>query len=345
MKSVSKCSKCGGGLQFSPSGQNLVCQKCQSTFELPIEKMQFHEIDMESVIKDSKVEMNSIRCMSCGAILNENKFNIARKCEYCGSHLVEDFGKELSVNPDGIIPFAFDKGVAKEKYLKAIKGKFFAPNNIKNGKTPYIVDSIYIPAYQFNCDTSSEYEGKLENRDEDSEGNTIYNSFRIRGVKDHIDKDVTIECSNYLTQMTLEKIKPFDMSTIKKFDSGFIMGYSVEHLNEKLSKVREMAKEINNKHIRSAILREYSYDRVSYLNVRTQYKSTYFAYIILPTYRISYTYKDKKYETFMNGQTGKLYHKYPKSAGKIVGLILSILAIVGLIYFIPIILKLLGLSA
>lgn len=344
MTSVSKCSSCGGDVKFSPSNQCLMCAKCQKSYQLPVEKVLYHAIDMSAPIKEEKHTNFKIRCMECGAPLKSDSLNISGKCEYCGSNLIEEFGEELNVSPDGIVPFTFDRDVAKKKYLEEMAGKFFAPKEIKKGKVPFTIESIYIPTYQFRCNTHSEYEGKLEDRDEDSEGNTIYRSFRVRGAKDFMDDDITIECSNYLTQMTLEKIKPFQMKDIRKYDKGYILGYSVEYMNEKMSKVRDMAKQINDRHIRSAILNDYSYDRVSYLNVETKYNSSHCAYVILPTYKISYTYKNKKYDTFMNGQTGKLSNDYPKSKGKIMGFVLAILAVAGLLYLLPKILILLGIS-
>lgn len=342
METKSKCTSCGGELKFVPSSQVLKCVKCQKSYKLPVDRAVFHKIDMIAPISEEKLSKFKVRCMECGAPLSSEKISISRKCEYCGSNLIEEFGEELNVRPDGIVPFAFDKEEARKKYVEEIKGKFFAPKDIKNGKTPFTIESIYIPTYQFRCETTSEYDGKLERRDEDGDGNTIYNSFRVDGVKDYVDEDITIECSNYLTQLTLETIKPFDMSGIRKYDKGYVMGYSVEYMNEKLSHVRDVAKEINDRHIRSSILQKYHYDRVSYLNIKTRYKSAHCAYVILPTYKISYTYKNKKYDTFMNGQTGKTGHNYPKSAGKITGFILAILLVTGLLALIPFLISILS---
>ena len=45
-------------------------------------------------------------------------------------------------------------------------------------------------------------------------------------------------------------------------------------------------------------------------------------------YKFEYDYKQKKYVTYMNGQTGKIDSKLPKSAGKITLIVLLILLFV-----------------
>ena len=80
--------------------------------------------------------------------------------------------------------------------------------------------------------------------------------------------------------------------------------------------------------IRSDILRKYTYDGVSYLNVNTDYSNETFEYDILPVYRFDYDYKNKKYVTYMNGQTGRVDNNIPKSPAKIaLVVILIILAV------------------
>lgn len=332
MRKVGKCTSCGGEVAFSPKTQNLVCKKCAKTFSVPVNPVVYHKVDLYEVVKDETSDLSALklRCMDCGAPVSGDTITIAGVCPYCGSHLVEDFGDKLSVSPDGIIPFAFDKDDCKKKVYKVLSSKAFAPNDLRSGKVPIRVESLYVPTYHFRCLTDNQYDGKLEDRDEDSEGNTIYRSYHISGSLEHKDEDIIIECSKNMTQIDMEKILPFDTTKVRKFANGYISGYSVEYLNEKFSSVKKYAREINASHIRREILFGRHYDRVVYLDVNTQYKDARYAYTILPTYKISYSYKNKVYSTFVNGQTGKMQLKYPKSRAKILWTIFGILGLIGI---------------
>jgi len=80
--------------------------------------------------------------------------------------------------------------------------------------------------------------------------------------------------------------------------------------------------------IRSAIQNLHPHDGVDFLNVNTDYKNEFYSYYLVPMYKFEYDYKQKKYVTYMNGQTGKIDSKLPKSAGKITLIVLLILLFV-----------------
>ncbi|MGN0961856.1 MAG: hypothetical protein ACI4PF_06650, partial [Christensenellales bacterium] len=307
MKDFNKCDSCGGELKFNPKSSNVECYKCHKIYAIAKEEFKYHDIDMLGVVKEIDVKSADVnlKCINCGASFKGDRLKMSNVCEYCGSHLVEDFSKMPTIKPDGIIPYAFDKEEAKIKFAENLRKNFLVPNKLKKSVPYSTIESIYIPAFHFKCSSQSSYYGKLEKRQEE-DGQTEYKVFEIRGTKTLVDDNLLVECSDYLTQNTLEEIKPYDIKSLCKFNTGFIMGYSVEHLNKKLSIVREQIKSMHSENIRKSILREYDYDSVKSLSIDTTYNNSSYAYIILPTYKINYTYKNKVYNTFMNGQTGKL---------------------------------------
>lgn len=336
MSNTRKCSSCGGDLIYVPSEFVFKCAKCHKGYLISdLESngcVTYNKIDMKGYIKEIDTSNQKVvaKCPNCGGNFVGAGTNMAKYCEYCGAHLVVDFHKYSNLKPDGIIPFRFDKEQVISRFSQEIKKKFFIPNSFKKNLSNGRVESIYIPAFSFRCQSENIYEGKLEkNVDDEGEDRLYFSTFNISGSKMCIDDDLLIECSEYMDQKTLNEIKPFHFQDMQKFDEAFIAGYSVEHLNKKLSEVREEVDEIHKSHVRKMILRDYSYDKVKFLDINTNYTRAEYVYTLLPTYKITYSYKDKQYNTFMNGQTGKLCHNVPRSLAKILFTILGVLCILG----------------
>lgn len=333
-----KCKNCGAVLSFDPSIQNLKCKTCSS--EVDFKKSNDyakHSIDMERVFEeiDNQESITTMHCSNCGAMFKGDKKTMSTTCSYCGANLVIDFENKTGIQPDACIPFAFDRIAASAKFNEGIKKKWFLPNKFKKSPPESSIESVYIPAFTFNCTTNNRYTGQLIEEYKDSDGDSQYSYRRISGNEVVYSKDLMVECSEYMTQTTFNTIKPFDTYDAYKFKEEFIMGYSVEYYNRKMEDVKNLVKKMIERNIKDQILKNYSYDRVDYLNIDTKYTFAEYSYIILPTYRVNYKYNNKEYSTFMNGQTGKVGGNLPRSGLKISAFIIGILLALGLIvYFI-----------
>lgn len=330
----SKCTGCGANLEFNPEGRNLVCKSCGKAFSFEIsEDIAKRKINLNTSTTEDKVSKDRAilpRCKSCGAIFTGSIIGLSSRCEYCGSNLMVE---DISTYPDAVVPFAFGKKSAEDRFKEGIKKKAWVPKSFKKNPNITSVDSIYIPAYSFDTDISSCYNGRLYDEDEDKEGHTHRHYFNISGSVDTLARDELIECSEHITQSELVSIEPFQLSELKKFSGEYICGYSVEYYNRSVEESANLVKEVLSRRVRKQILAKYSYDGVDYLKIDSSYNSSKYAYLLLPTYKFNYTYKKKKYSTIMNGQTGKIGGKMPSAVGKIVFTVLGILFGVGLVGF------------
>ncbi len=329
----SKCKNCGATYKFDPASGNLKCIKCGS--EIVLENnanFRMHDIDMKAPILDKNEEPHAVhlKCINCGSEFESTDTSMSITCMYCGSNVVQDLDIS-SRRPDGVIPFTFVKEDARQKFLDGLQKKRFIPNAMKRGDVPLEIDSIYIPAFKFTCDTTSNYDGKIYEDYEDADGDKHRNYRHISGALTTVTDNILIECSKFLDQTTLNGIRPFNLNQCYKFDDGFIMGYSVEFYNRQMGEIRDIAVKGVERDVRSKILSRYHYDGVSYLNVDTKYNRSAYAHLILPTYRVKYQFGKKSYYTFMNGQTGKVGSNVPRSGAKIFWTVLGILGIVGAI--------------
>ena len=159
-----KCKKCAGSMEYDPNSTNLICRKCGNTetFEKD-NNIKSHAFDMDAEIVEPEFnpQVLSSHCSNCGAVYGDNTSNIAGVCDYCGAHLTRDFSLNKTSEPDGCIPFAFDKNQAREKFREGLKKEKFLPNKFMKQLPKSEVESIYIPAYLFNTRTENGYVGRI----------------------------------------------------------------------------------------------------------------------------------------------------------------------------------------
>ena len=87
------------------------------------------------------------------------------------------------------------------------------------------------------------------------------------------------------------------------------------------------AKSVIDGELRSLILGQYVHDRVAYLNVSTSHADVTYKYVMLPVYVGNFNFKKKLYNFYVNGSTGKVYGKTPKSIIKIALTVILVAAI------------------
>ena len=96
----------------------------------------------------------------------------------------------------------------------------------------------------------------------------------------------------------------------------------------------ERARNVMARNIRTHIIKQIGGDTVSSLNIKTKYDHVTFKQMLCPLYNGSYQINKKRYLFVINGQNGKFYGKYPKSAMKISILIFVILLLItGIVLF------------
>lgn len=321
---MEKCKKCGGGLNFSPQKQALVCQKCLKEYKITKDydygKQRFEM--QELTIEKTMPQKFKSHCPNCGAIFNNEKYTMSDVCKYCGSSLVISFAE--GVAPDGCVLFAFDKDTAREKFKEKLKKKWFIPRAVKKGIADNKIESVYIPAYLCDISTTNFYQGEIYTTSTDSHGDTVKHYESISGQKDVTEKNILLECSAEISQSLLEEIKPFDCKQVIKFAPEFLLGYSVEFFDKCLQDCKNQIKSIVRNRVKKVILKDYRYDGVNYLDINTCYNECKYSKILLPTYKFNYTYSGREYTTFMNGQNGKLSAGVPRSIFKIISFILGI---------------------
>lgn len=339
--SIVKCDSCGSNMIYDAKSKGLLCIHCGSKRQIEnngknqeIDIMQGFALDFNF----DETEVSVFKCDNCGAKVTLSQGQTASKCPFCGTaHAVEI--KELKgLKPNGVIPFSIDGDNALTLSKEWARKKFFAPRKFKKNLKAENVSGIYVPCFTFDSYTTSTYNGKIGRTKTRRVGSgknartVTYTEWQyISGTYyDNFD-DIIVSSGSKIEQKNLDKILPYQTNSGKQFDEKYTLGFMAYHYDYEIEDCWQYAKNTIDNALRSRILSQYVYNTVAYLNVSTKHERVTFKYVMLPVYVGNYKYAKKVYNFFVNGESGKVHGKTPISALKVIGLVVSILAVVALI--------------
>ncbi len=336
-----KCSACGSNLVFNPESKTLTCPHCgtQQSFG---ETSLAEELDLIAGFEGGTLAFDdktiAFSCDSCGAKVVLNKNQTAKSCPFCGTAHVRKMQELSGVKPNAVIPFAFEQDNAVSLSRAWAKKRFFAPSKFKKEVSADNVKGVYVPCFTFDSQTTSCYEGRIgitKTRTVGSGKNKRTQTYvvwrNIRGTFNYSFDDLLVSAGEKIGQTQLNKISPFDTNNSIAFEEKCLLGFAAYHYDKELKDCWSDAKKNIDSRLRSLILGQYVHDRVAYLNVSTSHKSVTYKYVLLPVYVGNYSFKKKLYNFYVNGCTGKVCGKTPKSIIKIlITAVVAIAVVVGI---------------
>ena len=334
------CEGCGGVMEFDIASQKLKCPNCGNSEKIKNDKskIQEHKFSKRAAEKLGVTEKTSqiMECKGCGAKVEIAADCTATECPYCGSKYVLADKQVESIVPDGVVTFKIDKHKAGEVFAKWIKKKWLAPGDLKNLYERDKLQGVYLPYWTFDADTVCEYHaegGKHRKvKEKDSNGNevekTVTDWYPVSGrVKEEFD-DVLVKASKNLKPSLLEAIEPYNTKELVSYEPTYLSGYGAECYTVSLEDAHKEARDKMENELRSMsrkdVLRKY--DEVRNLSVDIDYDDETYKHIMIPVYATAYNYKGNTYPVLINGQTGKISGKYPKSKAKIAIIVVIIAA-------------------
>ena len=336
---ISKCPNCGANMVFSPQKQMLECEHCGGTTEISMTKTEEQDFSklMDKNAGSWNKETHVFRCSNCGAKEVLDKTTIAKNCSFCGTTNVVETDELAGLTPNAVVPYKLTKEEASVKAAEWAKKKVFAPRAFKRSFLPEEISGTYNPAFTFDANTQSTYSGRLGryhyttkvvNGRTVSTRHTTY--FNINGTLGKNFDDVTVQASTAIPLQTINKLLPFDTNNAATYDKRFLHGYSAAQYTKDGQACWTEACGMMDNQIRASILSKYTYNEVQSLNVTTSRTNIKYKYMLLPLYIGHCNWKQKLYNFFVNGFSGKVTGKVPKSALKITllvgGIVLAVAA-------------------
>lgn len=345
-----QCPNCTGPLRFDPKTTKLVCDYCDSKFEVSeIDDAYDEKIKaaadkgMESSWDEqAKAEFENINsyktytCSSCGAELFCDEVTVATSCPYCGNPNVIAGKFHGGVMPDCVIPFKFEKKDAIKKLAEFYKGKKLLPkvfskeNHIEEIKGVYVPFWLYSGAANINIECTAERVSVQTTSKERIERISHYAITRAGLVPFN---DVPVDASKKMDNAMMDSLEPFDYKEIKPFTPSYLPGFFAEAYDETAEECRSRLETRVKKSAEQQMLNDiHGYTAVQIIKSALAYNMpTRPKYALFPVWLLSTKWRDQNYLFAMNGQTGKMVGKLPVDWGKffrILGMITGIAAVV-----------------
>jgi len=266
-----KCPNCASNLEFNPEGQNWVCQYCGSSYNE--ERLQeLCEISKKEFIDD----VNCYYCDGCGANVVSQDV-LSTTCVYCGSNLILNKEMRNTLKPEKIIPFKISKKKAEKIFYKHL-GKENGFVNIIGMYVPYWLYSFASDVYVENFNYDYKYITRFS--------------------------DIPVDASVNINDDLAYKVGPFDYSELKDFSHIYLSGFYSERFTDKTYESYEKVSKRITEDIPYILEEVYGKDvnKNEYKIVNRMHENQY---VLLPVWIINCEDRGRKYNCYINAQTGK----------------------------------------
>jgi hypothetical protein len=286
-----------------------------------------------------------LHCKNCGANQHIEENYKSLSCIYCGSPLIiEDAYKEEWILPGAVLPFQIDQKKAFQIFKKWVDGLWFAPNNLKKAAIdPEKTRGLYAPYWTFDAQLYADYTGQRgeyyyvtktvgsgKNRRTVQERRTRW--YPASGTVSGFVDDTLIKASNQKTGIIPQNVARWNLKMLKPFDSGYLSGFVTEKYTIPLLDGHNESNKVAEQIADSWARRDIGGDTQQVSSINMKLSDETFKHILLPVYISTYKFKGKRYNFFVNGQSGVISGQRPYSFWKIFFFVFAIIFVIVLIY-------------
>ena len=349
-----KCPSCGLDMDYDETAGKARCKHCGAEEALCAEgekeDVDFAALETDPARQDWGFPVKTLRCAGCGAKLVVPQETTLLACPLCASSQAAETDELPGFRPDAVVPFSIDINDAGARFTRWIRRLWLAPFPLKKEYAANALSGIYIPYWSFDARTKTAYSGQAGNyfRETDQDTHTedgktearpkSVKKIRWRFVSGAYEKafsGMIYNDSEEIDGEVIKKIEPFKLNKLEKFAPKHLEGFSVQRYGAGPKSAWGRAKSFMAgrilEDVRGIVKR--GSDVLGKVRVCPEYTDIRYKLMLLPLWVSSYHYKNKVYSFFINGQTGEITGKSPRSALKIFIIILAALILLAALYF------------
>jgi hypothetical protein len=291
-----------------------------------------------------QAKKTSVKCQSCQAISVFDAERVGQRCNFCGSAALVPYEEiKEAFRPESLLQMKVSETQVRESIRQWYGSRWFAPNKLKNAALTDTVKGLYIPYWTFDAQVHADWTAESGYYYYATESYTDANGKqqsrqvqKIRwqwssGALDHFFDDELVPASRGVQPDLLRQVEPFPTKAVSPYNAGFLSGWVVERYQIDLVTAAQRAREIMDQKITALCAQAVPGDTQRNLDVHTDYSRQTFKHILVPVWLLTYNYGARNFQVVINGFTGTIAGKYPKSWVKIFFAILGILAVMGLV--------------
>jgi hypothetical protein len=280
-------------------------------------------------------------CPHCGAHVSIPAGQFSQTCAFCDSPLVAYDGEQEPI--DLVAPFVLDKRQATGRLKQHLKGRLWAPQKVRR-LDPDDLAGVLVPFYCYDARAHSQYQAQVgcwyyttRTYTTTVNGRTVTRTERVRHTEWHhvsgthvaAYDDHLVSGSQGLPEHEANELEPFDLGLARPFDPALVAGWPAElpdvsHAQAEHTATKELG-ELENAAIKSFL----PGDERRQVKNQTTMEVSDVRLALLPVYMAAYKHKGKPMRLLVNGQTGEVVGKIPRSWLKIVLVVLLAMILIG----------------
>jgi len=350
------CEQCGAKLEFAPGTNVLRCSHCGHENAIaqaaaPIEELDFHSQLSALAQQQETVDEPLVKCSACAAEITRPPNATAMHCPFCGSAIVTQGISRQTLKPRSLLPFKVTRQQAVELFRKWIGGLWFAPSELKHyADGDSRIDGLYMPAWTYDCDTTSQYTGSrgdyyyvTQTYTTVENGQTVTRTRQVRhtrwtaasGMVQRAFDDLLVLATRSLPQKYAQQLEPWDLSELVPYADDYLSGFIAERYQVELDAGFVEAQEMMKPPIHADVCAYIGGDEQRVDHISTQYHCVTFKHLLLPVWISAYRYRGRVFRFLVNSRTGEVQGERPWSAAKIMLLVLTcLIAVAGIVLFV-----------
>jgi hypothetical protein len=346
------CPACGAEAQWNPAKKALVCPFCGTTSPAQTQLTStgeevIVEHDLAAALRGIPDDQRgwqakkiSVKCQSCQAISVFDPERVGQRCSFCGSTALVPYEEiKESFRPESLLQMKLSEKEVRDSIHRWYASRWFAPGSLKTGAHTDTVKGLYIPYWTFDAQVHADwtaesgyyyYETETYRDSDGQERTRQVQKTRWEpsgGALDHFFDDELVPASRGVQPEMLRHIEPFPTKELKPYQAGYLSGWIVERYQIDLLAAAKTAREEMDQAMTGLCARQVPGDTHRNLQVDTDYSGQTFKHILVPIWLLTYDYGARHFQVVLNGYTGAIAGKYPKSWLKITFAVLGILAL------------------
>lgn len=321
----------------SPAVRARACEDCGAPVE-PLDKFCpacGAEQPAAAEVHEPEVAQKHFRCENCGAEMAVDPDQRSYTCAFCDSSYVIELAPEASGRqaPEFVIGFTVTPERAMERFDRWLKeNRWFRPGDLKGARIAEKLKGVYLPFWSFSMLAESrwsasigEYWYRTETYTTVRNGKTVTKTRRVRetewwplsGRHHRYYSGYLVSGSRGLGQQEADRIKPFHLAALKRYEPFFLAGWLSEEYSIEREQALDVCKQEFYRREQQNVDTMLPGDTQRSVQVETHFSDVNSDLILLPIYLLSYRYGNKLYRFLLNGQTGKCAGDKPLSWPKI----------------------------
>ena len=289
-----------------------------------------------------------IQCRNCGARLIVEPHLRTAECPYCAStSIVEREASSGVIDPTFALGFVIDRERAREICVRWIRTRGpFAKNEFKQAM-PEKGRGLYMPAYlyaavaraRYRCDIGENYTETYTTTD--AKGNTVT---RTRTVTEWRDlegetasyvQDVLVTASKGIPNELLEQVEPFDLRALLRYTPAVLSGWIAEEASMGEQECTQLARDESIESVHRSLSGFMPGDLHRNLQAQVTLHDEVSELILLPVwvFAVRHSESEPPVQLLINGQTGVVAGRVPRSYVKIALAVFFGLALIALLVF------------